>query len=183
MGKESVWPPKKPKQNKTKKFSLPIFKQKMSCWCAESHHLQVCNSTWSWTWPSQEAFTLGHLNDIKIEAFLVCWNHQHPCRSKLETNQLVLKKARRICWTWARSSHFMWTNSSSRLYWPSWSRAWSGPVVIALADAQSGRLYWPNIGPILGLKVRFLLCCTKIMPRATFAYFEYPEFRLAAACA
>ena len=80
------------------------------------------------------------------------------CRSKLEINQLVLKKARRICWTWARSSHFMWANSSSRLYWPSWSRAWTGPVVIALSDAQSGRLYWPNIGPILGLKVRFLLC-------------------------
>ena len=79
------------------------------------------------------------------------------CRSKLEINQLVLKKARRIYWTWARSSHFMWANSSSRLYWPSWSRAWSGPVVIALSDAQSGRLYWPNIGPILGLKVRFLL--------------------------
>ena len=90
----------------------------------------------------------------------------------------MLKKARRICWTWARSSHFMWANSSSRLYWPSWSRAWSGPVVIALRDAQSGRLYWPNIGPILGLKVRFLLCLDLPRPGAEtiFSFYRGEKF-------
>ena len=153
------------KQNKTRKFSLPVFKRKIICWCAESHHFQVCNSTWSWTWsPSQEAFISGHFNDIKIEACHFCWNHQHLCRIKLETNQLVLKKVRRICWTWARSSHFMWANSSSRLYWPSWSRALSGTSRNSII--QCPRLFactCPTLGQYCNFKIRVLKCTCDII--------------------